>query len=121
MKVIVSNAHRFTHNGVEYSGGLNRKQAPGVVEMTADEISHHYDAGVRFEVVDGDETVELDALDAMLGGDVAALLRNAGYETPEAVRDAADDDLRAVSGIGEGRLARIREAVAGNQGPQGAV
>lgn len=121
MKVIVTSAHTFTHGDREYVGALNRKQPPDVVDLTTDEIEHLYRHGTRFEVVDGDETVELDALTALVGSDVAASLRAGGFDTPDAVRDASDDDLRAVSGIGEGRLAKIRDAVPHVAGPQGAV
>lgn len=39
------------------------------------------------------------------------LLRLAGYDTPEAVRATADDDLLAVKGIGAKAVALIREKV----------
>ncbi len=34
----------------------------------------------------------------------------AGYDTPEKVRAASDDDLKRVPGVGDAMLARIREA-----------
>ena len=39
---------------------------------------------------------------------VAAALRAAGYGTPREVAGATDEQLRAIEGIGAGRLAKLR-------------
>lgn len=45
------------------------------------------------------------------GGQVAELLRAAGYTTLEQIRAASDESLLAINGIGARRLADIRTAV----------
>ena len=40
---------------------------------------------------------------------LAALLVDAGFTNPRQIRDANDKDLRAVSGVGQAALAKIRE------------
>ena len=50
------------------------------------------------------------ALYAAYGDVVADLLVDAGYLSVEAVQNASDDELRAIEGIGPGRLQKIREA-----------
>ncbi len=57
------------------------------------------DAGTFFEDWGGLPPVVID------------LLVDAGYETPDVVRSASDDDLLAVDGIGPFRLAQIRKAL----------
>ena len=39
-----------------------------------------------------------------------ALLEKEGFDSVESVREASDDELLAIEGIAEGRLAKIREA-----------
>lgn len=46
-----------------------------------------------------------------LDQDVADALVSAGYETIDKVREASDEDLLAVKGIGKTKLKEIREAV----------
>jgi hypothetical protein len=42
---------------------------------------------------------------------IANALWQAGYKTLQAIADASDDELLAVSGIGKARIAQIREAL----------
>jgi len=46
-----------------------------------------------------------------LDGDVTRLLAEAGYENPESVRRASDEDLLKIKGIGPAKLGEIREAL----------
>lgn len=55
-----------------------------------------------------------DPLADVLGdATLADALRAAGLGTPETIRDAPDDALRAIKGIGAGRLKKLREYAAG--------
>jgi hypothetical protein len=57
-----------------------------------------------------DQTLIVPTLAEALGNSrLASVLIKAGFTTLEAVRDAADDDLLAVSGVNEKGLAQIRE------------
>ena len=56
------------------------------------------------------EAMPAPTLAQVLGNSrLASVLAKAGFVTVEAVRDAADDDLLAVSGVNEKGLAQIRE------------
>lgn len=46
-----------------------------------------------------------------LDKDVTKVLAGAGYEGPEAIREASDEDLLAIKGIGQKTLVEIREKV----------
>jgi predicted flap endonuclease-1-like 5' DNA nuclease len=46
-----------------------------------------------------------------IGPDLADNLRDAGFNSPDDLRDASDDDLLAVDGLGPGTLKKIRENV----------
>lgn len=46
-----------------------------------------------------------------VGDEVAQAMRNAGIRSLDDVRNATDDDLLDISGIGEATLAKIREQV----------
>lgn len=48
---------------------------------------------------------------AGLDEDVTRLLADAGYDSPQAIREASDEDLLAIKGIGKAKLQEIREAV----------
>ena len=41
--------------------------------------------------------------------ELAALLMAAGFDTPRKIRDAKDSDLKAVKGVGQASLNKIRE------------
>lgn len=45
-----------------------------------------------------------------LGSDVADRLAAAGYDNEESIRDASDEELRAIPGIGDATFRRIRAA-----------
>ena len=52
--------------------------------------------------------------DSPVGGldeDVTTMLSQAGYENPEQIREASDDDLLAIKGIGKAKLLEIRETL----------
>ena len=40
--------------------------------------------------------------------ELAELLIAAGFDTPRKIRDAKDADLKAIKGVGPGRLTKIR-------------
>jgi DNA-directed RNA polymerase alpha subunit len=50
-------------------------------------------------------------LAAALGRDLVELLHNAGYVDIAAVREASDDELLSIKGVGPARLTEIREAL----------
>jgi hypothetical protein len=50
---------------------------------------------------------------AIAGQETADRLIAAGYGTPEAVAQASDEDLRAIKGVGEATLKRLRETQQG--------
>lgn len=56
------------------------------------------------------EPVEPATLFSLLG-DTAILLEDAGFVNLEMVRDATDEELLSISGVGTGKLRKIREAV----------
>lgn len=45
---------------------------------------------------------------SVLGADVADRLAAAGYDTEDSIREASDDELRAIPGIGDATVKRIR-------------
>lgn len=66
------------------------------------------------------ESVEPDTSDAPMvsveeisgvGPDLARKLEAHGFETPESVREASDDELLAVEGIGPAKLQEIRQGL----------
>lgn len=59
------------------------------------------------------EDVEQDpnALSSLLDAQTADLLIAAGFGSARAVRDADDDQLLEIQGVGDGKLAQIRDAV----------
>lgn len=46
----------------------------------------------------------------VVSDDQAAALRSAGFDSADKIRNASDDDLDAVEGIGPATVARLREA-----------
>jgi len=46
-----------------------------------------------------------------IGNEIADALRNAGFDSVEKIRQASDEQLLAISGIGKGRLETIRAAL----------
>jgi len=46
-----------------------------------------------------------------IGNEIADALRNAGFDSVEKIKQASDEQLLAISGIGKGRLETIRAAL----------
>lgn len=84
--------HTVIHNGVEYG--------PGVVAIPVAAADYLRRTGeLPPKTVDTHEDL----------AHIAANLRSAGYETPEAIKAASDSDLLKVPGIGPATLKRLRE------------
>lgn len=61
---------------------------------------------------DGDgRPVPSEKLRELLGEELCGLLLNAGYADAQAVRDASDEDLLAIKGVGTAKLEQIRAAI----------
>lgn len=82
---------------------INRRGKPVIINET------DYDPKVHdlYEVEESEpeEVEEEESLD----DDLAELLSGAGIDSPEKIRAASDDDLRAIKGIGPAKLREIRE------------
>jgi hypothetical protein len=52
-----------------------------------------------------------DELEDKLGHNTAQLLKDAGYEDADSVREATDEELLAIDGIGKAKLEHIRKDV----------
>ncbi len=59
----------------------------------------------------GEAEVDPNALSNILDQSTAEKLIAAGYGSPSAVREAGDDELLAVEGIGDAKLAQIRDSI----------
>lgn len=83
-----------------------------------DQVRRSVAAAVFYEVTSkGERTAEtanMSELVTALPGintEIAGALAAAGYDTPDAIRAASDEQLLAISGIKEKRLAQIRLAL----------
>ena len=65
-----------------------------------------------FDELDFQEEVDVDQLIQHFGDRVASLLIEYGFGSLDAVRDATDEQLLAISGIGGSTLVQIRETLA---------
>jgi predicted flap endonuclease-1-like 5' DNA nuclease len=61
----------------------------------------------RSRALSESELVQIEGIST----EIAQALRSAGLETRDELDAASDEELLAISGIGEGRLAMIREAL----------
>ena len=62
-----------------------------------------------YELIRGNPVSVHDVFD----DSIADLLNDAGYGVVESVRQASDEDLLAISGVGAAKLAHIREVLSG--------
>jgi len=96
---------------------VHGEELDGTVWETSDTSRSATDAevetGMRASeyITMSDAGSESDPATLALPEDIASILVAAGYTTPEAVQAATDEDLLALSGIGNARLAVIRETL----------
>lgn len=74
-----------------------------LIETVANELE-------RFEGKADEAVSDHDRIGFVVGDANAEALADAGYDTPEAVRSASDEDLDAVDGVGPATVAKLREA-----------
>lgn len=93
----------YTYKGKTYGPGDGVEMPDNILEDEA--LTPAFRAAI--EAGGGAQSSEPDPLEES----IVQLLADNGYDTLESVRAASDEDLLAIKGIGDGKLAEIREKI----------
>ena len=94
---------------LERAGWSAQSEVPSSGGVFAGSITGIDISPETYDLIRGNPVSVHDVFDAK----VADLLNDAGYGVVESVRQASDEDLLAISGIGAAKLAHIRKVISG--------